>query len=470
VSFRTKLVLAAAYLVTAVVVALEVPLALAIERRAESEFRSAVLGNAAVLAAQAGDLVAPADAQGSAAASSLSRLVEDASRAGERVVVTDDQGLVLADSSGEAARGTTYATAERPEFAAALERGQIDFRRRFSDTLGEELELVTVPVVNRNPPQVGGAVRISAPTGAVAGEVRESWLRLALIGLAVILAALALAWFLADSLARPLQRLGEAARRLGRGELDARAPAEGAKEIREVGTSFNTMARALGANLAAQRDFLANASHQLRTPLTGLRLRLEALQEEGGATAAQAAKAEAELDRLSALVDDLLELARASSVEETGGAVDLAEAARAAVERWRHAAEQAEKRILLGRKDEGVAVWSSASDVAHILDNLIENALRYCPPGTEVTIDAARRDGRASLIVSDTGPGIPAEDRKRIFERFYRGTTGRQAGSGTGLGLAIVAEIATRWGGEVHLLDGGGTRVEASFPAPPTIS
>jgi signal transduction histidine kinase len=87
-----------------------------------------------------------------------------------------------------------------------------------------------------------------------------------------------------------------------------------------------------------------------------------------------------------------------------------------------------------------------------------------------VTIDAARRDGRASLIVSDTGPGIPAEDRERIFERFYRGTTGRRAGSGTGLGLAIVAEIATRWGGEVRLLDGGGTRVEASFPAPPTVS
>jgi signal transduction histidine kinase len=468
VSFRTKLVLAAAYLVTAVVVALEVPLALAIERRAESEFRSAVLGNAAVLAAQSADLVAPADQQGAAASRSLSRLVEGAPHAGERVVVTDGQGRVLADSSGEAARGTDYATAERPEFAAALERGEIDFRRRFSDTLGEELELVTVPVVNEG--GVDGAVRISAPTGAVSSEVRESWLRLALIGVAVILAALALAWFLADSLARPLQRLGEAARRLGRGELDARAPAEGAKEIREVGTSFNTMARALGANLAAQRDFLANASHQLRTPLTGLRLRLEALQEEGGTTASQAAKAEAELDRLSALVDDLLELARASSVEETGAAVDLAAAARAAVERWTHAAEEAEKRILVGREEEGVAVWSSASDVAHILDNLIENALRYCPPGTEVTVDAARRDGRGSLVVSDTGPGIPPEDRERIFERFYRGATGRQAGSGTGLGLAIVAEIATRWGGEVRLLDGGGTRVEASFPAPPTVS
>jgi signal transduction histidine kinase len=85
-----------------------------------------------------------------------------------------------------------------------------------------------------------------------------------------------------------------------------------------------------------------------------------------------------------------------------------------------------------------------------------------------VTVETSRENGRATLRVCDDGPGIPPEDRERVFERFYRGTNGRQAGPGTGLGLAIVAELARRWGGHVRLLDGPGTRVEASFPAAPT--
>jgi two-component system, OmpR family, sensor kinase len=465
VSFRTRLVLAAAYLVTAVVLALEIPLALNIQRRLESEFRSAVLGNAAVLAAQVADDVGQGGAGAPARLGAQAR--ETAQRTGERVVVTDRRGRVLADSTGAAAPGTLYATDARPEFSNALFEGRIDFRRRFSDTLEQELELVTVPVLDGG--RVVGAVRMSAPTGEVAANVRESWLRLALIGLAVIAAALVLAWFLADSMARPLQRLARTARDLGHGDLDARAPEKGPRELREVGQAFNGMARALAANLRAQRDLLANASHQLRTPLTGLRLRLEALAEEPGPAGRQAEKAEAELDRLSALVDDLLELASASSVEETGRTVDLAEAARAAVERWKEPAEQAERHIALGR-DTSAMVWSSVADLGHILDNLIENALRYCPPGTEVTVEATRSDGAASLIVSDTGPGIPVEDRERIFERFYRGANGRRAGPGTGLGLAIVAEVATRWGAEVRLLEGDGTRVEARFPVSPTVS
>ena len=467
-SFRARLVVAAAYLLTAVVAALEIPLALNVERRAASEFQRGVLGNAALLAARASDLVARANErpEDSAVTRRLGALVRETRRsANERIVVTGRQGALLADSAGSAARGTPYATSERPEFGVALFHGRVDFRRRFSETLGEELLLVTVPVVDGE--RVVGAVRVSAPTGAVSANVHRSWLRLALIGLAVIGAGLALAWFLAASLARPLQRLGAAASRLGQGDLEARAPIEGPKELRAVAQTFNEMARALAANLVAQRDFLANASHQLRTPLTGLKLRIEALKGEGGPVGEQAAKADAELDRLSALVDDLLELARASSSEATGRAVDLSDVARGAVERWTEPAERAGKRIHLGVQAQA-AVWADEADVAHILDNLIENALRYCPPGTDVTVEAAKRDRCAALIVSDTGPGIPPDERARVFERFYRGSNGRRAGAGTGLGLAIVAELARRWHGDVRLLDGAGTRVEASFPTPPT--
>jgi signal transduction histidine kinase len=445
------------------VVALEVPLALNVERRAASEFQSAVLGNAAILAARSSDLVAAADAT---SVRRLERLVGETAQTGsERILVTDARGRVLVDSGTAAARGAPYATADRPEFGVALFQGRIDVRRRFSDTLDEELLLVTVPVVDNQ--RVVGAIRVSAPTGAVQASVHRSWLRLALIGLAVFTAGLVLAWFLANSFARSLEGVRDAASALGRGDLGARAPAEGPKELRAVAGAFNNMASTLVANLAAQRDFLANASHQLRTPLTGLKLRLEALREQGGETGAQAAKAEAELDRLSELVDGLLELARASSVDSTGRTVDLSEAARAAVQRWTEPADRSGKRLRLAG-EEPAAVWGDSADLAHILDNLIENALRYCPPGTEVAVETSSDNGRATLRVYDDGPGIPPEDRARVFERFYRGTNGRRAGPGTGLGLAIVAELARRWGGEVRLLDGPGTRVETSFPASPT--
>jgi signal transduction histidine kinase len=466
VSFRTRLVLAAAYLLAAVVLALEIPLALNVERRAESEFRSNVLGRAAVVAARVADLVPAGGVRFREAPARLRDVVrETAGGTEERILVSDSRGRVLVDTSGDARPGTLYATSGRPEFAAAL-GGRIDSRRRFSETLGEELLLVTVPVVDRD--RVVGTVRVSAPTGSLSATVRESWLRLAFIGAAVVAAGLLLAWVLATSLARPVGRLARAADRLGRGELEARASPEGPAELAALARSFNRMAGALASSLTAQRDFVANASHQLRTPLTGLRLRLEAIREEGGWTGEQAAKAEAELDRLSGLVDDLLELARASSPEATGRTVDLGVVARQAVERWRDRAQASGKRLHLadGRP---ATVWANEADLAHVLDNLVENAVRYCPPGTEIAVEVGERAGRATLIVSDSGPGIAPEDRPRVFERFYRGADGRRAGAGTGLGLAIVAELVGRWGGAVRLLDGPGTRIEAEFPRVPTV-
>lgn len=173
--------------------------------------------------------------------------------------------------------------------------------------------------------------------------------------------------------------------------------------------------------------------------------RLEAIQQEGGSAAEQAAKAQAELTRLNELVEDLLELARASSVDVTGERLDLGEVARAVVDRWTGPAASSGKRIV-ERIGTPSHVWANSEDLGHVLDNLLENSIRYCPSGTEITVEA-EGDGRPRLVVSDTGPGIPPEDRDRIFERFYRGSTGKEAGAGTGLGLAVVAELIHRWGG-----------------------
>jgi signal transduction histidine kinase len=462
VSFRARLVLAAAYLVAAVVLALEIPLALNIERRADSDFQAAVLGQAALLSSRISDEVATAgDAGAASTPAGLTEAVEsEATSSGERVVVTDRRGRVLADSAGQAQPASRFATVERPEFGVALVEGRVDFRRRFSETAGAELLLVTVPVLDGG--RVVGAVRLSASRESVVDRVHRSWLRLAAIGLAVVAGAFVLAWILATTISRPLSRLRDTAGQLGGGDLDARASTEGPAELAALGVSFNRMADTLSSTLLAQRDFVANASHQLRTPLTGIKLRLEAIRTEGGSAGENAARAEEELDRLEALVDDLLALAAAATAPPVGATVDLSTVVDEAVERWQAPASEAEKIVEAGRRDTAL-VFADPGDLAHVVDNLIENALRYTPRGARVTVESAATNGRAALVVADDGPGIPADDRARVFERFYRGANGRRSGPGTGLGLAIVAELVERWGGEVTLGEGPGTRVQAAF-------
>src|SRR5207247_265865 len=144
-----------------------------------------------------------------------------------------------------------------------------------------------------------------------------------------------------------------------------------------------------------------------------------------------------EVDRLSALVDDLLRLQSATSPGASGDRTDVAEAAREAVDRWDREAERAGMTLRV-EAPPTVPVRASGADLAQALDNLIENAIRYGGPGGTITVIAADGAGGAMLAVSDTGPGIPADERDRVFERFYRGADGRRRGPGTGLGLAIV--------------------------------
>jgi signal transduction histidine kinase len=473
VSLRTRLVLAAAYMLLLAVIALEVPLALEVQRRATKEFERVRLTDAVLIAARINDDLptgidpavppTPPDA--------IVDIVDGVARGeGIRIVVTDDLGRVVVDSRREEPVGSVFATPDtRPEYGVVFSApgGRIDTRQRFSTELGEDLLIVTVPVIHER--QAIGAVRITEPTREVAARVRRSWIGLALIGLVVILVGLGAAWFLATSLARRVGRLEAAAGRLEKGDLQSRASVEGPKEVASLANSFNRMAGALGANITAQREFMANASHQLRTPLTGLQLRLEAIEQEGGAAAAQARKALVEVGRLNELVEDLLVLARASSVETTGGTVDLAECARAAVDRWQGPAQQGGKQII-ERVDGPCPVWADVDDLGHVLDNLIENSIRYSSEGAEITVQTRTDSGRHALVVSDTGPGIPTEDQARVFERFYRGSAGRRAGPGSGLGLAVVAELVRRWDGDVRLVNGAGTSIEASFPRAPTLS
>ena len=231
----------------------------------------------------------------------------------------------------------------------------------------------------------------------------------------------------------------------------------------QVAREFNEMADRLEAVLESQRAFVADASHQLRTPLTGLRLRLEAagVKTSDPAVARELAAAEHETERLNQLVEDLLELASSEQPAEDDR-TDLTQAARAAAERWRGPASESRHQIAL-ETDGDLVVRAGSRELAAILDNLVENAIKYSPSGSPVTIECAGENGSATVgVISDSGP-LDAEVASHAFERFYRG---RGGGAGTGLGLPIVQALAKRRGGRARLeaVDQRKVRAEVMLP------
>jgi signal transduction histidine kinase len=459
-SLRLQLLGAFAYVLLLIIVALEVPLALNLARRIDAEVKNEAAAQAFVVAASAsGHIKQPKQ---------LARVANLAgSDLGGRVIVVDaPRGRLLADSTVGVTRPLPYATASRPELRTAL-RGLRAQGERHSDTLGQDLLYTAVPVTNNG--HVVGAVRVTQDLAAVHHRVRRAVLALIAIGAFALVLGLALAWFLAGSLSRPLRRLASTARRLEAGDLDARAEVSGATEQREVSAAFNDMAVRLGTVLAAQREFVANASHQLRTPLTGLRLRLESARAKAGRDAEpELEAAELEVERLARLLTSLLTLAREGDEPPPARPVSLARVAERAYERWAAAAEQDGRELeLAGSGDATVA--ASEEDLATLLDNLIENALRYSP--TRVAVDWGRDGEEAWLAVLDEGPGLAPGEETSLLDRFTRGSAGSSR-PGTGLGLAIVQTLAQRWRGSVSLANRleCGTRAEVRFPAAATVA
>jgi signal transduction histidine kinase len=452
-SLRLRLLVAFAYVSLLILVALEVPLALNLSRRINAEVRDDAASQAFVVAAGAsGRMNSPKE---------LRKLVHDAgAQLGARVIVVDARGRLKADSAG-AAPQTSYRS--RPEIRRALS-GQRAQGQRHSDTLGQDLLYTAVPVTNVG---VVGAVRVTQNVDAVGHRIRRSILVLIAIGGFALLIGLVIAWFLAGSLSRPLRDLARTARRVEEGDLDARAELAGPEEQREVAIAFNDMTERLGRVLAAQREFVANASHQLRTPLTGLRLRIESARDRGGAEVDQdLAAAELELERLSRLLTALLTLAREGGEAPAGTAVSLADAARRAEQRWRPHADQRGQRLVLESDGDAIAD-ASDEDVAIALDNLIENALHYSPTPSIVTVAWGETNGEAWLAVVDEGPGVEPGEEAAVFERFARGHAGRSGPGGTGLGLAIVQTLARRWRGRATIQNRreGGLRAELRLPS-----
>ena len=448
---RTRLVAAFTYIIVVVVVTFEIPLAINLQRRAVSDVKSQALQNALIIAAQTGveRTLRPIVLQEWVYANFPHQ-------ENGRVIVVDPQGTLIADSLGSQNLGQQYANTGRPELQTVIATHAPTSEIRYSNTLRQEILVAAAPILDGG--TFYGAVRRTWGMGEVQNHVWRVILGLIAIGLAALIAGLVIAFALAGSLSRPLMRLAAAAKRLGGGDLSVRTGEKaGASEIVELSDSFDEMATRLESTVKAQREFVANASHQLRTPLTGMKLRIESAIDasESDDQRHQLEAADKEVDRLAEIVERLLVMAR--RIEQGGGAeIDLRESAVAALGRWEERASRLGARLFA--KSEGVGAIGDRADIDQILDNLIDNAIAYAPG--PIVIETGLVGRLVFLAVEDRGPGIVPDDRQRVTERFYRGK--RAPAGGSGLGLAIVRELAEKWGGSVTVSAPaeGGTRVE----------
>jgi signal transduction histidine kinase len=334
---------------------------------------------------------------------------------------------------------------------------------------------------------------VAAPEQTLTNAWTEVLPRLSLAALSALLVSIAIAWWLASAITRPIVQITRASEEMAGGNLDPHLTLpETADEVGRLSKAFTSMAREVARSHRAMRDLLANVSHDLRTPLTSISGFAGALVDgtlsgpEGAREAGRIIGEEA--DRMRRLVEDLLYLGRieAGDVSLQRVRVDLAELARAVQSRFSLRAHEAGLRLSV-HAPEAAPVTGDAHRLGQVIDNIVENAFKYTPPAgsidVTVTLEPARSgsrvarpapNGMVTVVVHNTGSFIPPEEAERVFERFYQVDKAR-AGSqgGRGLGLAIAREIVQAHNGQIHLESSvaGGTsfiiRIPALEPAAP---
>lgn len=426
-----RIAVAMAAVVAAVAIALAVPMVLVVAQSQRAAFVADLevrtMATAATLAAvsqsQWPDVVA-----------------QTAADTGARLVVVDPARTLLIDSEGSDADRAF----DRPEIATALD-GTVTSGVRESQVLDDSLRYVAAPVVDSS--GVIAAVRMSLLDEVVDAAVRQTIMWLVVFIAAVVAAAVVVAWWLARSMTRPLAALADVAHGLS-DDLGRRASeVDGPPEVRSVAVALNETAGRLGGLLDRAHRVAEDASHHLRTPLQGIRLRVEAIEDtsEDVTTRDEAAAALTEVDRLAHRIDQVLALARADA--DTRMAVqDLAAIARARVDAAGSAYQEADVDVAVSAPD-ALPVRAQLGSVATVVDELIANALAYARSRVVVEVVADGLAGR--VTVTDDGPGIAAGEEARVFERFYRGRDAAPGGSG--LGLALVKEGARAAGGDASV-------------------
>ena len=437
-------------LVIVVLLVTEVPLAVIYSRHEHDALETSLQRDADSLAGLAEEIIEhPAD--------------HDVDNFAARFRAGAGSDLVIVDRAGRQLTAAGAIDAD-PATQAALRDAQSGTTRS-GEASGHEFVAVPIGTVGDR----HGAVLVGRPAGPVDQRVHQLWLALAAVAAGVLLLSVLVSRRAARWAIDPLQQLDEHAARLGRGELQARADATaGPPEVVELATTFNEMADQLDELVTSQRRFVADASHQLRTPLTALRLRLENLDaNDPSAVAATRDAALLETSRLTRLVDGLLALARAERRREERQAVDVGEIVEERRAAWTPLAAEHDITLRV-TGDDGATVTAMVvpGHLEQILDNLIDNAVDVTPPGGTVQLAFSIVGPLVEIHVADEGPGMSADERRRAFDPFWQGSN-RQANGSAGLGLAIVEQLARGSGGSIalHPSESGGIDATVRVPA-----
>jgi two-component system phosphate regulon sensor histidine kinase PhoR len=380
---------------------------------------------------------------------------------GQRVTLILPDGTVVGDSNENPTRMDNHS--DRPEVKEAL-TGETGSSVRYSQTVKANLMYVALPISANG--QLMGVVRLSIPLTVIDEALKGMLWKIILAGLLIALAATPVSLYISRRISQPLSEMKDNAERFASGKLDSRIRVEGPDDVVRLAEALNAMAAQLDDRIhrlrkleTIRRDFVANVSHELKTPITSIKGFVETLlggaldnPEDSkrflGIVAGQA-------DRLNAIIDDLLSL---SQLEQDSGGVEIV-------------IEESGLKPVLEMAIQGCALKASGKNISVIINceasltarinpqlfeqaviNLVDNAIKYSLPSTQVRVEASAGNGEVTVAVIDEGRGIEKEHFPRIFERFYRvdKDRSRQLG-GTGLGLAIVKHIAQVHGGSVSV-------------------
>ncbi|MDQ6725181.1 MAG: HAMP domain-containing histidine kinase [Actinomycetota bacterium] len=356
-----------------------------------------------------------------------------------------DQQLGLYDTAGHLIDGKGPPTLESPASQALTDR--------VVDTREDGWLVVTVPRVVGG--TVQGLVRSAEPLSAGASRVRVVWLQLAALAAAALVLSAIAAAALGRRLTRPLENLGRDAARIGEGDFTITAARTGLPEIDSVGLNLSRTAERVSSLFAREQAFTADASHQLRSPVTGLRLTLEAELAHPRPDHRDAlSQALSDVERLETTIEDLLDLARDTAAERAP--VDLTQVLDALERRWHASFAGVGRRLTVDPGDDVAPPTVSAAALSHVLDVLVDNARRH--GAGDVGVRARGLRGAVSVSVTDQGPGIA--DPSTVFQRRH------SAGGGTGIGLALARRLTEAEGGRLRLRGAAdGTTFEVTLPA-----
>jgi len=471
-SLRTRLLLSYAVIIIVSLCAVSASMLLLLRPVAE---RALIAGLQAAAEAQ---LTAIDDTGvGTMSLERASRLAATAARRmSGRVLLLDAGYEVLFDSESAVPKRNLEGVNMRTRWALERLSGTPDEGGTFPDPVrpGQQWYFVLAgwPVPQGSPVRYVVYARLDSrlPLPAI---IRDRFLPEIAVGSALALAlAVVLAYLIARSIVRPLQSMARGAHALARGEYGHTVPVAGPGEVREVATAFNRMSTEVLRTQQAQRDFVANVSHELKTPLTSIQGFSQAIVDGAAGDDAGVRQAagviHAEAERLRRLADDLLELARldAGQITMRREPVDLAAVLRACGDRLSLRAQEAGVTLTV-QAPANLPLTGDGDRLAQVFTNLLDNALTHTPAGGRITMAAGEEQGTIAVRVADTGKGIPAAELPRIFERFYQvDKSRRRSTGGAGLGLAIVRELVQAHGGTVSVksIEGMGTEFTVELP------